>query len=377
MLFQGEVYEWRVSAAGRVNLIGEHIDYCGGKVLPVALSLCNTIYVRPNGGDKIRLRWTDLPHQVELDPDRLDEYENLPYGNYYAGCAKMFRQAGHRLVGCDMLSDCTVPFGAGLSSSAAIEVSTLAALSLAAGEDPAGLDRKELALLAQRAEREYAHVNCGIMDQYAAANGKKDHALLLDCAAVAHTDVPLILGEYTLVITNCNKPHRLVESKYNERRAETDEALRLLQQHLPVEHLAQVSPEQLEQYSAAWPEVIRRRARHVVAECGRVEQAAAALHWGDLAQFGRLLNASHRSLRELYEVTGKELDVLADAAQAVDGCLGSRMTGGGFGGSTVSLVRQDRVAAFEQQVAARYTEQTGYTPSFYTVQASDGICIER
>lgn len=222
-------FEYKISAAGRVNIIGEHIDYCGGKVFPAALSLKNTVYVRANGTNKINVSWTTLPDKVSLDVADLGKYDNLKYGNYQAGCAYIWQQAGHKVVGCDMLHDCTVPFGSGLSSSAAIEVSTLAALATVAGEP---IDKKEIALLAQKAEREYAHVNCGIMDQYASANGKKDCAILLDCKNVTHTYVPLQLGDYTLVIANCNKPHNLVASKYNERRQETEQALEILQNTL-------------------------------------------------------------------------------------------------------------------------------------------------
>ena len=169
-------YEYKVSAAGRINLIGEHVDYCGGKVMPAALSLNNTVYIRPNGTNQINLEWTTLPDKVTLDIDRLDSYKDLKYGNYQAGAALMWQRAGHRIMGCDMLQDCTVPFGSGLSSSAAIEVSTIAALATLAGEP---LDKVDIALKAQQAEREYAGVNCGIMDQYASACGKKDSVMLL------------------------------------------------------------------------------------------------------------------------------------------------------------------------------------------------------
>ena len=217
-------YAYRVSAAGRVNLIGEHVDYCGGKVMPAALSLKNTVYVRPNGTDKINLSWTDIPARITLEIGKLGEYKDVKYANYPAGSAYFWQQAGHKVIGCDMLLDCTVPFGSGLSSSAAIEVSTIAALATVAGE---AFDPVEVALVAQKAEHEYAGVNCGIMDQYASACGKKDNAILLDCKTLVREYVPILLGDYALVIANCNKPHSLVESKYNERRAETELALEL------------------------------------------------------------------------------------------------------------------------------------------------------
>ncbi len=369
-------YAYKVSAAGRVNLIGEHVDYCGGKVLPAALSLKNTIYVRPNGTDKINLSWTDIPARITLDIARLGEYKDVKYANYPAGCAYLWQKAGHKIVGCDMVHDCTVPFGSGLSSSAAIEVSTIAALATLAGET---LDPVEIALVAQKAEQEYAGVNCGIMDQYASACGKKDNAILLDCKTLVREYVPILLGDYTLVIANCNKPHSLVESKYNERRAETERALELLKTKADIACLAELTPDAFARIS----DVLKGegkvcdRARHVVEECDRVRRAAGAMKRGDVAALGELLNASHASLRDLYEVTGAELDALAEAAQAHPACAGSRMTGAGFGGCTVSVVRKDGVADFKKTVAAHYTRRVGYEPSFYDCTVEDGIIVTK
>ena len=367
-------FEYKISAAGRVNIIGEHIDYCGGKVFHAALSLKNTVYVRANGTNKINVSWTTLPDKMSLDVADLGKYDNLKYGNYQAGCAYIWQQAGHKVVGCDMLHDCTVPFGSGLSSSAAIEVSTLAALATVAGEP---IDKKEIALLAQKAEREYAHVNCGIMDQYASANGKKDCAILLDCKNVTHTYVPLQLGEYTLVIANCNKPHNLVASKYNERRQETEQALEILQKHVDVTCLAEVTPQQFEQYKHLLPQKVRDRAEHVVYECLRVQQAVEAMQKSDLAALGKILNASHKSLKEKYEVTGAELDALAENAQKLPYCLGSRMTGAGFGGCTISIVKKNMVKQFEDAVGSAYKNAIGYDASFYQAEIADGIIVEK
>lgn len=369
-------YTYRVSAAGRVNLIGEHVDYCGGKVMPAALSLRNTIYVRPNGTDKINLAWTDIPARITLEIGRLGEYTHVKYANYPAGCAYLWQQAGHEIVGCDMLYDCTVPFGSGLSSSAAIEVSTIAALATLAGET---LDPVQIALVAQRAEREYAGVNCGIMDQYAAACGKKDNAILLDCKTLVREYVPILLGDYTLVIANCNKPHSLVESKYNERRAETERALELLQTKADISCLAELTPDAFERiaYVLDGEGKVRDRACHVVEECDRVRRAAGAMKRGDVGTLGELLNASHASLRDLYEVTGIELDTLAGAAQAHPACAGSRMTGAGFGGCTVSIVQKEGVADFKRTVAAKYTAKIGYEPSFYDCTVEDGIIVTK
>jgi galactokinase len=280
--------------------------------------------------------------------------------------------AGYNLVGLDILYDCTVPFGAGLSSSAAIEVATAYALAVEGGNK---VDKRELALLSQKAENLYAGVNCGIMDQYASANGKKNCAVLLDCAKVQSEFVPLELGDYVLVLTNCNKPHSLVESKYNERRAEVETALNVVQKKYDVENLASTNMEMLNAVKGELTEVVYRRAKHVVEECERVRKSVRALQNGDLVAFGKLLNASHASLRDQYEVTGKELDTLAGAAQAQDGCLGSRMTGAGFGGSTVSVVKKDRAQDFEKAVGEIYEKEIGYAPSFFVAEIEDGIRV--
>ncbi len=367
-------YEYRVSAAGRVNLIGEHIDYCGGKVMPCALSLKSTVCVRPNGTNTIRLAWTDLPDKITLDIAHLGEYRHLRHAKYHAGCAYLWQQAGHPIVGCDMLLDCTVPFGSGLSSSAAIEVSAISALALMAGEHP---DPVEVALVAQRAEREYAGVNCGIMDQYASACGRAGHAMLLDCKTLACEYVPVNTGDYALIILNSNKPHNLVESRYNERRAETEIALGLLQSRLHVSCLAEVTSAELEKNKDLMTDVVYRRAKHVVEECERVRLAAKAMKEGTMSEFGRLLSASHASLSSLYEVTGFELDSLAAAAQAHPACAGSRMTGAGFGGCTVSLVQKDGVTDFKNYVLSRYRRETGYDAICYEAEIADGIVIEK
>lgn len=365
-------YEYKVTAAGRVNIIGEHIDYCGGKVFPAALSLKNTVYIRPNGTNKINIKWTTLSEEVSLDINKLESYRSLKYAKFQAGCAYLWQKAGHKVIGCDMLQDCTVPFGSGLSSSAAIEVSTLAALATVADEQ---IDKKEIALCAQRAEREYAGVNCGIMDQYASAFGKADNAILLDCKAVAHEYVPFKLGENALVIINCNKPHNLIDSKYNERRAETEEALKILRPYTGAECLADIGVETFDKYADRLNGKIRDRAKHVIYECDRVIRAAQAMRTGDIKLLGELLRSSHASLSELYEVTGKELDVLASVANSHPACLGSRMTGAGFGGCTISIVNKDGLADFKKFVANSYKEKIGYDCAIYEASIADGITV--
>ena len=367
-------YLYKVTAAGRVNIIGEHVDYCGGKVFPAALSLCNTVYVRPNGTNKINLSWTTLPDTVTLDLDKLESYRTLKYGNYQAGSALYWREAGHKLVGCDMLQDCTVPFGSGLSSSAAIEVSTIAAIATVAGEK---FDPVEVALAAREAEHKFAGVNCGIMDQYASACGKSGHAMLLDCKTIECKYVPVHLGDYALVIINCNKPHNLVESKYNERRAETDKALEILKPLTGITCLAELTEAQLNKHAHLLGGKIYDRTKHVVEECDRVNRAVDAMTSGNVAELGAILNASHASLKDLYEVTGRELDALAEAAQSHPACVGSRMTGAGFGGCTISIVKADGVEDFKKYVCEKYEKATGYKAAPYSVEIADGITVKK
>ncbi len=369
-------YDYKVTAAGRVNIIGEHIDYCGGKVFPAALNLVNTVYIRPNGTNKVNIKWTTLSDSVTLDLDKLDEYRTLEFGDYQAGSLLMWREAGYPLVGCDMLQDCSVPFGSGLSSSAAIETSTIAAMC-AITDTP--VDAVKIALAAQRAEREFIGVNCGIMDQYASACGKAGCAMLLDCATLDCEYVPIDTGDYSIVIINCKKPHSLVESKYNERRAESERALELLQSRLEIKNLAELDPQTFEENAdvfAAEP-VIYKRAKHIVEECARVKSAEQAMKSGDMLALGKLLNQSHESLRTLYEVTGRELDALADAAQRHPACIGSRMTGGGFGGCTVSLVKTTEIDRFKKFVLNLYSRATGYNAEAYMTEIGNGITVTK
>ena len=366
-------YEFKVTAAGRVNIIGEHVDYCGGKVFPAALSLKNTIYVKRNGTNKINLSWTTLPNKVTLDINDLESARTLKYGNYQAGCALYWQEKGHKLVGCDMLYDCTVPFGSGLSSSAAIEVSTIAALATIADEI---FDPVDVALTAQRAEREFAGVNCGIMDQYASACGRKNHAMLLDCKTLECEYVPIELKDYSLVIINCKKPHNLVESKYNERRYETEVALKHYQQYVNIECLADLSITDLEKYKTDLDEIVYNRCKHVVFECDRVLKAESAMKSGDVIKLGKLLNESHESLKNLYEVTGIELDTLVELAQSHPACIGSRMTGAGFGGCTVSIVKSDSITDFKSYVLKHYENKIGYVAEAYDATIEEGITVK-
>lgn len=362
------------TAAGRINVIGEHVDYCGGKVFPAALNLRCNVYGKKTGGKTVRMAFRGVEGIVEIETDKLDSYKGLKLGNYQAGVAYFLQQTGVEIVGCDLFYDCTVPFGSGLSSSAAIEVATAVTFCEYAG---VAYDKVKLALISQRAENEYAGVNCGIMDQFASAMGKKDHAVLLDCSTLEYEYVPLQLGDYCLVVANCNKPHNLVESKYNVRRQEVETALKAIQKVLPVKNLAEVTPKQFAEVKYLLSGVVAKRAEHVVMECDRVNRAVQALKSGDLLELGRLLNESHRSLCELYEVTGKELDTLSELARSEADCLGSRMIGAGFGGCTISIVKKTAVEGFIRHVDKAYHDAIGYRASFYETSIEDGITVEK
>jgi len=373
----GEGGEIRFFAApGRVNLIGEHIDYCGGKVLPAGLSLKCMVVARLRDDDIINLAATTIDDRVSLDINKLGEYKSLKWGNYQAGMAYVMQNAGYNIPAMDMLYDCDVPFGSGLSSSAAIEVATGVAVALMAKQNDRELKAEDLvriAVLAQKAENEYAGVSCGIMDQFASAMAKKNNAILLDCATLEYSYIPLKLGDYRLVIANSNKRRSLAEGKYNERRGECEEGLAILNKKMSdIKNLSEVSPKDLQQHEALLPPVVRQRVTHVVGECARVAYSVNALKNGEILKFGELLNQSHYSLRDLYEVTGNELDTLTHLARTYPGCIGSRMTGAGFGGCTVSLVHKDAVAGFIENVGKVYKEKVGLTADFYDASIEDG-----
>lgn len=365
------------ASPGRVNLIGEHVDYNGGSVLPAAITLGTTIAARVRNDKRIVMEATDLSDHVVLDLDKIDDYKDLRWGNYQAGIAKELMLDGINLVGADLLYDDTLPHGGGLSSSAAIEVATALALTTFANENAgisAPVDMIKMALIGQRAERNYAGVSCGIMDQFASAMGKESCAVLVNCDTLEYKHVPLDLGDAAIVITNTNKKRSLITSKYNERCEECAEAFSDLKTVLPeIKCLANVSVDEFEKNKAVIKsDVCRRRAEHVIYECDRVKKSVDALTTGNIVEFGALLNASGDSLRDLYEVTGAELDALVDAARSVEGCLGSRMTGAGFGGCTVSIVKKDAIDEFCETVKKLYTEKIGYEPSFYITSPGDG-----
>lgn len=273
-----------------------------------------------------------------------------------------------------MLHDCSLPFGSGLSSSAAIGVSTIAALSTLAREP---LNKIEIALTAQRTEREYAGVNCGIMDQFSSACGKRGFAMLLDCKTLDYEYLPLNFGDYSLIITDSRKKRSLTDSCYNERRDETELALKLIRNYLDIDCLAELTARQFNAVSSTLPNTLKKRVGHVVSECERVKAAAGALKTGNIKLLGELINKSHFSLSKNYEVTGKELDTLAEISRRQSGCIGSRMIGGGFGGCTISLVKTNCADEFQESVYNAYLSATGYKAKFYDCEISDGITVTK
>ncbi|MBO5452533.1 MAG: galactokinase [Clostridia bacterium] len=376
-VFGGSEEDVRIFASpGRVNLIGEHTDYNGGFVFPAALTIGAFVAVRKREDKILRMKATDLEGIVEANLETPDEYKDLFWGNYQVGVAVELMKDGIEVSGFDMLYDDNLPHGGGLSSSAAIEVSTALVFTTYYNEskgikDP--VDMIYMAKIGQRAERNYCGVNCGIMDQFASAMGKEDHVIFLDCKDLSYKLVPLKIDGYKIVIANTNKKRGLADSKYNERRSECEDALAKLQTVTDYEYLGVIPTDVFEaNKNVIGDEIKIKRATHVVYECDRVLKSIEALNNNDVLEFGRLMNASHDSLRDLYEVTGIELDTLVDESRKIEGCIGSRMTGAGFGGCTVSIVREDMVDTFKAEVEKNYTAKIGYAPSFYVSDLGDG-----
>ncbi|HEY2492187.1 MAG TPA: galactokinase [Paenibacillus sp.] len=370
---EGKHEEHVFYAPGRVNLIGEHIDYNGGYVLPAALEFGTTLIVRERADNKIHFASTNLSFESTIDiydigKEKIDEWIDYPIGVM----VELKKMACPLTKGYDLLFHGDIPNGAGLSSSASLEVVTAYALLTMEGKE---IDTVEIARLSQRAENQYVGVNSGIMDQFAVANGKLDHAILLMCDTLEYKHVPFHTGPYKLVIGNTNKRRGLVDSAYNERRQQCEVALELLQKEVPaLTYLAQLKPDQYEGLQAyIEDETVRRRAEHVVKENQRVLDSVEALSGNDLVKFGQLMNQSHESLRLLYEVSCEELDVMVDEAQRIPGTLGARMTGAGFGGCTASLVHEDSVEQFVKQVGENYKTRTGLEGEFHVCGVGDGV----
>jgi galactokinase len=355
-------------APGRVNLMGEHTDYNEGFVMPAAIDYSTFVAIAPREDRIISARSDHFPDTAELNLD-LPPKNRQHWSDYPLGVAVKLEEAGHPLKGANLLIHGDVPIGSGLSSSAAIEVSTALALL-----DNAGLsiDRLDLAQICQKAENEYAGIRSGLMDQFIACFGKKEHAVMLDCRSLESTALPLPEG-VKLVACNTMVKHQLASSEYNARREECEQGGRILSKHLPnIKSLRDVSIEDLERHGSDVPEVVYRRCRHVITENDRVLRAATALRNGELSTFGKLMAQSHQSLRDDYEVSCKELDLMVEFANEAPDCIGARMTGGGFGGATINLVAAEAVEEFTAKVSRSYADATNIQPEIYVCSAADG-----
>jgi galactokinase len=361
------------SAPGRVNLIGEHTDYNDGFVLPMAIDRRTAIAAAPRSDRMILVQSKNVGQNETLDLDRPGPKQRGTWIDYIEGTAQALLARGLALSGAELLIDSDVPSGAGLSSSAALEMSVALALSSFANPASRRLTKVELALAGQSAEHTYVGTMCGIMDQFIASLGQADHALLIDCRSLEPEAVPLSLPGVVVLICDTRVKHELASSEYNKRRAECQEGVQLLKSVLPgVRALRDVSEADFEAHQARLPELIRKRCRHVVTENARTLAAARALSANDLVEFGRLMSLSHQSLRDDYEVSCPELDLCVDVASAVPGVYGARMTGGGFGGCTVNIVADGAIAKVSSALLAEMQRRFGKTPELFTSRASDG-----
>jgi len=362
-------------APGRVNMIGEHTDYNGGHVFPCALTIGTYGVARKRNDNKLRFYSMNFAHLgvIESSLEDLVPSKEAGWTNYPKGVMWAFEERGMKLpCGMDLLLNGNIPNGSGLSSSASLEVLTGFILRDFFGFD---VTNQDLALIGQFSENNFNKVNCGIMDQFAIAMGKKENAIFLDTADLSYEYAPIVLENAKIVIASSNKKRGLGDSKYNERRSECETALAELQKVVDIKTLGELDEETFEKYKdAIESDVRRKRAKHAVYENQRTVRAVAALKANDVALFGQLMNASHVSLRDDYEVTGIELDTLVEEAWKVEGVIGSRMTGAGFGGCTVSIVKDEAIDTFIEQVGAAYKEKIGYAADFYVVEIGNGPC---
>ena len=360
-------------APGRVNLIGEHTDYNGGHVFPCALTIGTYAAVRKRADKKLNFYSMNFEELgiIESSLEDLNPSDKAGWTNYPKGVMWAFAGRGMEMdCGLDMVLNGNIPNGSGLSSSASLEVLTGYILKDLYGFEVTNID---LAKIGQYSENNFNGMNCGIMDQFASAMGKKDNAIFLDTADLSYEYAPLILDGAKIVVTNSNVKHSLVNSAYNERRSECEKALEELQAVIDIKGLGDLTEEQFEANKSAIKDEVRvRRAKHAVYENQRTIRAVEALKNNDLKLFGELMNASHVSLRDDYAVSCEEIDVLVEEAWKIDGVIGSRITGGGFGGCTVSIVRDEAVDAFREKVGAAYQERVGKTADFYVVEIGDG-----
>ncbi len=356
-------------APGRVNLIGEHTDYNDGYVLPMAIDRGTVVAAARRADRRVRVRSLNLNESAGFDLDSPGMRKRGIWLDYVEGVAQALIRRGLKLAGADLALISDVAIGGGLSSSAALEMAVGAALVGISGEE---IDRIALALAGQEAEHNYVGMKCGIMDQFIAALGKSGHALLIDCRQLSGTLIPLAIRDVTVVVCDTRVRHALASSEYNSRRAECEQGIAILKETLPgAVALRDVKWTDFERLQERLPEVVRRRCRHVVSENERTLSAVRALQAGDAEEMGRLMAASHRSLRDDYSVSCRELDILVESAQRVPGVVGARMTGGGFGGCTVNLVQSHAVERFRDSVARDYLQKTGLEPLILPVESSD------
>jgi galactokinase len=356
-------------APGRVNLIGEHTDYNDGFVMPAAVGFSTYVAIAARPDQKLLIHSKEFPGNFEFDLDHLPEQRTGAWCDYVLGVASVLQQDGHKLQGANLLVHGEVPIGAGLSSSAAVEVASAFAL-MSLGEIQ--LPLPEVAKLCQRAENTFVGAHVGIMDQFVSCMGKAGHAFLLDCRSLEFQFVPIPAG-IQLVVCNTMVNHDLATGAYNTRREECEAGVRYFAKWNPaIRALRDVTVELLEEHGQDLPPTIRKRCAHVVHENQRTLEAARALTAGDLDRVGELMRESHLSLRNLYEVSCKELDVMVEAAENLPGFCGGRMTGGGFGGCTINLVREENSQDFARQIAERYRQKTGVAPQVYLCSAEDG-----
>ncbi|KQS28512.1 galactokinase [Pedobacter sp. Leaf194] len=355
---------------GRVNLIGEHIDYNGGLVMPCAITLGTWVAIAPNADSKFRFKSLNFEAQTEVESNRSHEKNGSLWANYPIGVINEFIKDGKQIPGLDFLYFGNIPIGSGLSSSASIEIATAYAINDYLN---LGYDNLELVKIAKRVENEFIGLNSGIMDQFAVAFGEKDKAIVLDCESLKYKMVDVNLGNYVLAIINTKKPRELADSKYNERVEECQAALRLLNEEINLNNLCELTAEKFALHSHLIEDkTILDRATHVVKENDRVHLASKALNAGELQEFGRLMYASHQSLRELYEVSGKELDAVVDFCKDYDHVIGARMTGAGFGGCAIALLEKGFEEDFAKHLTDFYVGKIGYPAEIYVSEIGNG-----
>lgn len=356
---------------GRVNLIGEHIDYNGGKVMPCAISLGTFLEVAKNTDKKLRFQCLNFPETAELHLQSSYARTGKEWFNYPLGAIHQLLQEDHTISGLDMLFYGNLPIGAGLSSSASIEVLTMFAIKELFGLT---ISNTDIALLGKKVENEFIGVNSGIMDQFAVAMGQKDKAILLNCDTLEYEYLPFEIGDYVLAIINSNKQRTLADSKYNERFMQCGAALKLLKTELSATHLCDIDSVTFQKHKHLINDpVLEKRALHVITENERVKQAKDALQNRELNTFGELMYASHQSLKELYEVSGKELDTIVDFCKTYGDCIGARMTGAGFGGCAIALVKKDSFDDFSAKLITYYKDSVGYEPEVFASVIGDGV----